>query len=302
MVGFLYGSVLVLLSLFLFGGGRAHGTSIPLLLSSAPLGVFALVGKLVGEPYMGYGHNATVLGAPLVWAGLGWLVAVSGQGRLRLSRILALLHYASGLALVAAAGEEPARLQRLLQVSPEAVIWATIYMAGQAALWSSMRAGPEARQAIVGAMVGLLYGSVLIFLAIFATGGGHGTPVPIILSSAPIGVVVFRAHYLAVVASSPLLDKAALLSTLLVWAGLGSLVALSGRGKSLRLARILILVQYASGFGLIAIILPEAWNVGFPHGWDFIALVGVWATLYLLGQVALWWRLSRRNKLGPAVS
>ena len=83
LVGLLYGSVLALLSLFLFGGGGAHGTSIPLLLSSAPLGVFALVGKLVGEPYMGYGHNATVLGAPLVWAGLGWLVALSGQGTLR---------------------------------------------------------------------------------------------------------------------------------------------------------------------------------------------------------------------------
>ena len=115
LVGLLYGSVLALLSLFLFGGGGAHGTSIPLLLSSAPLGVFALVGKLVGEPYMGYGHNATVLGAPLVWAGLGWLVALSGQGTLKLSRILALLHYTSGLALIATAGEEPARLQRLLQ-------------------------------------------------------------------------------------------------------------------------------------------------------------------------------------------
>jgi hypothetical protein len=294
MVGLLYGSVLALLSLFLFGSGGAHGTSIPLLLSSAPLGVFALVGKLVGEPYMGYGDNATVLGAPLVWAGLGWLVALSGRGRLRFSRTLALLHYASGLALVAAAGEEPARLHRLLQY-PEAVMWVTVYLAGQAALWSSMRAGPEARQAIVGAMVGLLYGSVLIYLSIFATGGGHGTPVPFILSSAPFGVVLWSTHY------SHLRDQAVLLSSLLVWAGLGSLVARSGRGKSLRLARILVLLQYASGFAHVAIILPDAWNVGFPHGWDFVLMVSVWAMLYLLGQVALWWRLSRRNSLAPTV-
>jgi hypothetical protein len=297
MVGLLYGSVLALLSRFLFGGGGAHGTSIPLLLSSAPLGALALVGKLVGGPYLAYGHNATVLGAPLVWAGLGWLVALSGRGWLRLSRSLALLHYASGLALIATAGEEPARLQRLLQISPEAVMWATVYLAGQAALWSSMRAGPEARQAIVGAMVGLLYGSVLIYLSIFATGGGHGTPVPFILSSAPLCVVVWGAHYVGV--ASHLLDRAALLGTLFVWAGLGSLVALSGRGKSLRLARILVLLQYASAFALVAIILPDAWNVGFPYGWDFVVMVGVWAMLYLLGQVALWWRLSRRNKLGP---
>ena len=294
MVGLLYGYVLALLSLFLFGGGGAHGTSIPLLLSSAPLGVLALVGKLVGEPYTGYGHNAAVVGAPLVWAGLGWLVALSGRERLRLSRILALLHYASGLALVATAGEEPARLQRLLQISPEAVMWATVYLAGQAALWSSMRAGPEARQAIVGAMIGLLYGSVLIYLSIFATGGGHGTPIPFILSSAPLSVVLWSAHYVGL--ASHLLDRAVLLSTLLVWAGLG-MVALSGRGRSLRLARILVLLQYASGFVLVAIILPDAWNVRFR--WDFIAMVSVWAMLYLLGQVALWWRLSRRNQLRP---
>jgi hypothetical protein len=298
LVGLLYGSVLALLSLFLFGGGGAHGTSIPLLLSSAPLGVLVPIGKLVGEPYMGYGHNATVLGAPLVWAGLGWLVALSGQGRLRLARILALLHYTSGLALIATAGEEPARLQRLLQY-PEAVMWVTIYLAGQAALWSSMRAGPEARQAIVGATFGLLYGSVLIYLSVFATGGGHGTPVPLILSTAPLSVVLWSARYLGV--TSHLLDQAALLGSFFVWAGLGSSVALSGRNKSLRLAPIFVLLQYASGFGLVAIILPDAWNVGFPYGWDFVAMVSVWGVLYLLGQVALWWRLSRRNRLGPTV-
>jgi hypothetical protein len=298
MVGLLYGSVLALLSLFLFGGGGVHGTSIPLLLSSAPLGVFALVGKLVGEPYVGYGHNAAVLGAPLVWAGLGWLVALSGRGRLTLSRILVLSHYASGLALIAMTGEEPGRLERL-PISPEFVMWAAIYLAGQAALWSSMRAGPEARQAIVGAMAGLLYGSVLVYLSIFTTGGGHGTPVPLILSSAPFSVVLWSAHYIGV--ASHLLDQAVLLGALLVWTGLGWLVALPDRGKSLRLARILVLLQYASGFALVATILPDAWNVGFPHGWDFVVMVTVWAMLYLLGQVALWWRLSRRNKVGPTV-
>jgi hypothetical protein len=148
-------------------------------------------------------------------------------------------------------------------------------------------------------MVGLLYGSVLIYPSIFATGGGHGTPVPIILSSAPLSVVVWSAHYVGV--ASHLLDRAALLSALLVWAGLGCLVALSGSGKSLKLARILVLLQYVSGFALVAIILPDAWNVGFPYGWDFVVMVSVWAMLYLLGQVALWWRLSKRNKPGPTV-
>ena len=148
-------------------------------------------------------------------------------------------------------------------------------------------------------MVGLLYGSILTFLSIFAMGGGHGTPVPFILSSAPFSVVLWSAHYVAV--ASPLRDQAVLLSALLVWAGLGSLVALSGRGKSLRLARILVLLQYASGFALVAIILPDAWSEQAARHWDFVVMVSAWAMLYLLGQVALWWRLSRRTKLGLTV-
>ena len=83
------------------------------------------------------------------------------------------------------------------------------------------------------------------------------------------------------------------------WYGQGSdrWWRLSGRGKSLRLAQILVLLQYASDLAPVAIILPYAWNLMFPHGWDFVVLLIVWATLYLLGQVAVWWRLTRRNKL-----
>src|SRR5262249_5815876 len=114
-VGLLCGTVLALLSWFLYGGGRSHGTSIPLLLSSAPLGVFALLGKLAGAPYVGHGYSTALLGAPFVWAALGSSAALSGRGSLRLFPILALLHYASRLVLVAGAGEEPARLQRLLR-------------------------------------------------------------------------------------------------------------------------------------------------------------------------------------------
>jgi len=88
-----------------------------------------------------------------------------------------------------------------------------------------------------------------------------------------------------------------LLSPSLVWAGLGSLVALSGRGKSLRLAQIVVMPQYASGRALVAIILPYAWGLMFPHGCDLVVLLIVCAMLYLLGQVAVWWRLTRCHKL-----
>lgn len=296
VVGFLYGSALALWSLVLFGSG--HATSIPLLLSSAPLSVVALAGKLVDEPYVGYAYKATLLGAPLVWAAFGSFLALSPRGkRLRLAQVLVVLHYASGLALVETMGEGLARLQTLPGIHIDIAMWAMVYLAGQIALWASMWAGSEPRRAIVAATVGLSYGSVLAFLSVGAVGGGHGTIVPLLLSSAPFFGFFLVAKSLG--ASSYLgeaIFNAMLFGAPLIWAALGWLVTLSGRGKSLRLARILVLLQFTSGLEFVAIILPDAWNVSFPHGWDVIVLLIVWATLYLLGQVAMWWRLSRRNK------
>jgi len=145
VVGLLYGSILAFVSSFLFGG--SHGTSIPLLLSSAPLGVFTLIGKLVGEPYLGHGYKAMLLGTPLVWAALGSLVALSGDGKmLRLAQSLALLHNASGLALVATIGpEHPALLLRV-----DVVLWASAYLAGHVVLWSSMRLAQNQGERLLG--------------------------------------------------------------------------------------------------------------------------------------------------------
>jgi hypothetical protein len=55
-----------------------------------------------------------------------------------LTQFLALLHYASGLALVAATTGlgELARLERALRLAPEFIVtWATVYLIGQAVLW-----------------------------------------------------------------------------------------------------------------------------------------------------------------------
>jgi hypothetical protein len=296
MIGLLYGSTLALWSLVLFGSG--HAISIPLFLSSAPLGVLALVGNLIGGPYVSYGYRAALLGAPLVWAALGSLVALSGRGSTpRLIQVLLLLHYGSGLALVATAGEGPAHLQRLPGIWFDIAMWATVYLAGQVALWSWMRAGSASRRAIVGAMLGLLYGSLLAFLSIVAAGGGHGTIVPLLLSSAPLSVFLY-----APTGVSDAMLIALLLGALLVWAALGSLVALPGRGTRLRLAQLLILLQYASGLALLAtrgaelLPLPSFVNV------YLIVNVLVWATVYLVGQVALWWRMSRPAPHQPTQS
>jgi len=84
-------------------------------------------------------YAAVVGGAPVVWATFGALVAPTGRAKWRrLTQLLALLHYASGLALTAATGglDELARLERVLRISPESIVlWAAVYVVGQAALW-----------------------------------------------------------------------------------------------------------------------------------------------------------------------
>src|SRR5262245_26096941 len=286
MVGLLYGSFLALLSLVLFGGG--HATSIPLLLSSAPLGVIALAGKLLGEPYVGYGYNATLLGTPLVWAALGSLVALSGsERRLRLIQKLAFLHYGSGLMLVVAMGERLAHLHGMPGIIQGIAMWAMVYLAGQVALWSSMGAGSHTRRGIVRALVGLLYGSALVFLSIGAAGGGHGTPIPLFLSSAPLSFVYLVAD------SVPGREFAMFLGGPLVWAALGWLAALPGRRTSLNLAQILVLLYYVSGLALVAV--TGAGIRG--HAGEVPDFLFVWAPFYLAGQVVLWRRMIRHGQV-----
>ena len=159
-----------------------------------------------------------------------------------------------------------------------------------------MTASSGSKRAIVGVMVGFLYGSILAFLSLGAGGAGHGTIFPLLLSSAPLGVFWVadtgggrEAAFLAMLFGGPFL-----------WAALGSLVALPGRGKGLRRTQILVLLHYASGLALVA-----ATDSGLP---DLPAdlkrapeLVIMWATVYLAGQVALWWRASRHGEHGPTV-
>jgi hypothetical protein len=294
MVGFSYGFVVAFLSWFLYGGGADYGTSIPLLLSSAPLGVLLPLGKLAGAPYAGYGYATTLLGAPVMWAAFGSLVALSNRGRtLRLAQILLLLHYVSGIALVATTGEVPARLQRKLQISPEIVMWATAYLAGQAALWSSMGAGAEARRAIVGAIAGLLYGVMLAVLSLGAVGGGHGTAAPLFLSSAPLGAFFLVAKLFNATGDVGNATFSTMFcGTPLIWAALGSLVALSGGGMRLSVTRALLLLQYAAGlaFTLMALVADVPADL-----WSARELVGMWGTVYLIGQAALWWRIRSRS-------
>jgi len=157
-----------------------------------------------------------------------------------------------------------------------------------------MRVHPESGRAIVGAVVGFAYGSILSFLSLGAAGAGHGSLVPFYLSSAPLGVLRFfgeAGFYAAFVGGAPV-----------VWATFGALVGPYGGAKWRRLIQLLALLHYASGLALVAVtggleelaylkrllrITPE-----------FIVL---WALVYVVGQVALWWRVSRRAECRPTV-
>jgi hypothetical protein len=126
----MYGFVLALLSFLAMGAG--HGTWIPFLLSSAPFGVLVFFGDV------GF-YAALIGGAPVVWATFGALVAPCGRAKwLRLTQVLALLHYVSGLALIEATTGygELVHLVRPERISPEIMlVWAAVYLAGQVTLW-----------------------------------------------------------------------------------------------------------------------------------------------------------------------
>jgi hypothetical protein len=153
-------------------------------------------------------------------------------------------------------------------------------------LHRSVIAGLEWRPAITGTIVGLLYGSILTILSLFAAGAGHGTSIPLWRSSAPFGafgLITWR------VVPSGVVDSVMLLSPLLVWAALGSLAALP---KRLGFTQVLLLLQYACGLTLVV-----KTGIGLADlvrdRWVTIYVVA-WAAVYVVGQVALWRRILKR--------
>jgi hypothetical protein len=144
----------------------------------------------------------------------------------------------------------------------------------------------ETTRAIFGAMAGFLYGCVLTFLAVAAAGSGHGSFIPLYISSAPLSVL-----YLVAKAGGETAFLAILFGGTLVWAVLGRLVALAGRAA--RIAAALLVVHYLSALALIV-------GTGEPPrgmAGEIPDFFKIWAPVYLIGQVVLWWQISRRSRL-----
>jgi hypothetical protein len=141
-------------------------------------------------------------------------------------------------------------------------------------------------RAIFGAVAGLLYGCVLTFLAVAAAGAGHGSFIPLYVSSAPLSVL-----YLVAKAGGEAAFLAILFGGTLVWAVLGRLVALAGRAA--RVAAGLLVVHYLSAIALVV-------GTGEPlrgMAGEIPDFFKIWAPVYLIGQVVLWWQIRRGSRL-----
>jgi hypothetical protein len=137
-----YGVILMILSVVSAGAG--HGSYVPAMVSSAPLGLVAVLARVLGAPPMGPLTNATpaLSGAPLVWACLGWLVGRSSTPKGRFWFLLAsLCHYVSGVALIFTKESGGwSYLVPLHRAIPWLLpTWLTVYLGGHAWVWARYR-------------------------------------------------------------------------------------------------------------------------------------------------------------------
>jgi len=145
----------------------------------------------------------------------------------------------------------------------------------------------EPRRIFIGAIIGFIYGSILAVLAIAAMGAGHGTYIPFLISSAPLGVLTRFGDigtFIAIFGGGPI-----------IWAIFGALDALPARPRVIRTIQILILSHYLSGLALVLAEFDE-FNYMLRLLRIFPAIPVIWAIVYLAGQVVLWRRTIRRNQ------
>ncbi len=123
-------------------------------------------------------------------------------------------------------------------------------------------------------LVGILYGVGLGYLAFLCAGFGHGTYIPLVLSSAPL--------VLAGVAT-------ALFGTPVLWALLGILAVESHRSPYNWVFLIATLAHYVTG--IIIVVTTDFGDWGYVHRtWEAIPVVMLgWVAAYALGHAGIWY-------------
>ena len=118
--------------------------------------------------------------------------------------------------------------------------------------------------------VGLAYGGGLAVLAFFATGAGHGTYIPVAVSSAPAGFFGVSAGLLGAPA---------------LWGMVGALVQ---RPAGRRVALLILPVHYASAIWLVHSEPFGDWSV-LPSVMRLMPeIIVAWLGVYVAGQIWVW--------------
>jgi hypothetical protein len=120
---------------------------------------------------------------------------------------------------------------------------------------------------------GLVYGAALAGLAIIAAGAGHGTYLPMGVSSAPLGFF----GVLAAAWGAPLL-----------WGGVGALLHWVPRGSRKRIVMLALAVHYASALALMMSPSFGDWAYVLRSMPAIGTIMAVWAATYVIGQFVIW--------------
>lgn len=130
---------------------------------------------------------------------------------------------------------------------------------------------------LAGAVCGAGFGLVLAFFAAVATGAGHGTFVPLYVTSAPLSALGFG---WGLAAAPPL------------WALLGSMVFQTRNPSALRMGVALLVAHYLSA---VAVLLTVSSGDEFRHLTHALKIApevsALWAAIYVAVQVAIWRRV-----------
>jgi hypothetical protein len=122
-------------------------------------------------------------------------------------------------------------------------------------------------------LAGLLYGGVLAGLAIIAAGAGHGTYIPMAVSSAPFGFFGF----ISAAAGAPIL-----------WGGAGALLHWLRRGSRKRTMIVVLAIHYGSALALVMSPSFGDWAYVLRSMPAIGTIMSVWAATYVIGQFAIW--------------
>jgi hypothetical protein len=113
-------------------------------------------------------------------------------------------------------------------------------------------------------LAGLLYGGLLGGLAVIAAGAGHGTYIPMGVSSAPFGLFGF---------------PAAAVGAPILWGTVGALLHLPRTNRGKRITISVLAIHYGTA---LALAISRSFG-----DWGYVRLFA-WAGAYAVGQLVIW--------------